>query len=95
MPIFRAGLFDKRHQPLPLKAVRQHKAFSTPSLVRNLTIPTIGLCGLMPTNPQGKPCIMFLFVWSLFCLLLPSDFASRQTPLHLADDSHWMARSGL
>ncbi len=39
MPMFRAGLFDNRHQPLPLKAVRRHKVFSTPNFDRYLTIP--------------------------------------------------------
>ena len=57
--------------------------------------PTIGLCGLMPTNPQSKPYIMFLFVQSQICRQLPSDSSSRKTPLLLANDSHWQARSGL
>jgi hypothetical protein len=39
MPMFRAGLLDKRHHPLPLKAVLQLKVFSTPNFVRYLTIP--------------------------------------------------------
>jgi hypothetical protein len=56
--------------------------------------PTIGLCSLMPTNPQGKPYSMFLSVHSQFCLQLPSDLRSPSTPLLLANDSHWLARSG-
>jgi hypothetical protein len=39
IPIFSAGLLDKRHQPFPLNASGQHKVFSTFSFVRNLTIP--------------------------------------------------------
>jgi len=39
--------------------------------------PIIGLRSPMPTYPQSKPCIMFLFVVSQICPPLPSDFTSR------------------
>ena len=48
---------------------------------------TFGLLDLMLNHPDGRPYIMFLFVISTLCLTLPSDSASRQTPLPLANDS--------
>src|SRR5699024_5252218 len=42
-----------------------------------------------------QPCMQFLFVSSGFCLQLPSDSASRRTPLPLANSSYCQACSGL
>jgi len=56
--------------------------------------PIIGLRSPVPTCPQGKPCIVFLFVHSWFCRRLPSDLPSRTTPLSLTNVSNWLARSG-
>ena len=44
----------------------------------------VGLPCPMPSRPNGKPYILFLFVDSHLCRLLPSDPSSRWTPLHLA-----------
>ena len=41
------------------------------------------------------PYIQFLFVRPRFCLRLPSDSASRRTPLSLANSSYCQACSGL
>src|SRR5699024_4735068 len=43
----------------------------------------------------SQPCMQFLFVSSGFCLQLPSDSASRRTPLPLANSSYCQACSGL
>lgn len=64
---------------IPMKTAR----FTTPRLRL-----AIGRPCLMPSYPEGKPYILFLFVSSHFCRLLPSDSPSRETPLHLANDSH-------
>lgn len=42
-----------------------------------------------------RPYMRFLFVGPELCLRLPSDSASRQTPLPLANASCYRARSGL
>jgi len=39
IPIFSAGLLDKRHQTFPLNAIRQHNVFSTFSFAINLSTP--------------------------------------------------------
>ena len=52
------------------------------------------LCIANSSVPR-QPCIQFLFVSSRFCLWLPSDSASRRTPLPLANSSYCKACSGL
>src|SRR5690625_1019708 len=42
-----------------------------------------------------QPCIQFLFVSSGFCVQLPSDSESLQTPLFSANSSYCKACSGL
>ncbi len=64
---------------IPVKTAR----FTTPPLRL-----VIGRPCPMPSDPEGKPFILFLFVSSHFCRLLPSDSPSRETPLHLANDSN-------
>ncbi|HPW42937.1 MAG TPA: hypothetical protein PK376_03915, partial [Bacteroidales bacterium] len=48
----------------------------------------------MPTHPQGKPCIVFMFVHARFCCRLPSDLLSQATLLSLTNVSNWLAHSG-
>src|SRR5699024_244114 len=43
----------------------------------------------------SQPCMQFLFVSSGFRLQLPSDSASRRTPLPSANSSYCQACSGL
>ena len=78
----RLGLFQQishgKRSIVPVKTAR----FTTPRLRLAMGRP----CP-MPGDPEGKPYILFLFVSSHFCRLLPSDSSSRRTPLHLANDS--------
>mgnify|MGYP007084608904 CR=1 FL=1 len=57
---------------------------------------SIGLCFDWQARPSLFGLIMrFLFVGPKVCLRLPSDSASRRTPLPLANASCYRARSGL
>ena len=47
------------------------------------------------SSVSSTPSIQFLFVRPRFCLRLPSDSASRRTPLPLANSSYCQACSGL
>ena len=47
------------------------------------------------SSVSGMPCMQFLFVRPRFCLRLPSDSASRRTPLPLANSSYCQVCSGL
>lgn len=47
------------------------------------------------SSVSSTPYIQFLFVRPRFCLRLPSDSASRRTPLPLANSSYCQACSGL
>src|SRR5699024_3097045 len=51
-------------------------------------------CYANPSIPR-QPCMHFRVVSSAFCLQLPSDSASRRTPLPLANSSYCQACSGL
>ena len=55
----------------------------------------MGLQRVLPPCPPYEPSIRFLFVSAEFCRLLPSDSASRGTPLLLANTSHCRVCSGL
>jgi|GEM_PF-1286363 len=48
-----------------------------------------------PVFTPVQPCMRFLFIGPGFCLRLPSDSASRRTPLPSASGSHCQAHRGL
>src|SRR6266705_6619773 len=61
-----------------------------PCTVAESTLRTLdgyGLRGTLPARPALAPSIRFLSIDSHFCLVLPSDLASRRQPLHIASPS--------